>query len=298
MVLSRMRALSENTEWDIWRDYTRWRFRVEQAAILRSDNYANFDCREINGRRRRPLLATRFSKPRCRRPDVPSAFGRPCIMHQTCNYCGLRADLFLSVLRTSFSSLLILWTRTIDRIVLSTMNLRSYRICNTLDTAKMPFKFSLLVETRKTRRNEKKRKETGWWYLRINNTCRSIPTTSSLLSPRLLSYLTLTFARDTSDLSSSATLLLFRDLVLPGGALSTTQTSWFFVDTSSSKFHLNYLRWIWRGVKEREKDNRGSEGIFLEEWTCERLDAKISSSETRRSIFVKKGSLRRRVRKY
>ena len=64
------------------------------AAILRSDNYANFDCREINGRRRRPLLAYTPRCPRCQRPDVPSAFDRPCIMQQTCNYCRLRADLF------------------------------------------------------------------------------------------------------------------------------------------------------------------------------------------------------------
>lgn len=78
----------------------------KQAAILRSDNYANFDCREINGRRRRPLSSV-YSLG-SRRPDVPSAFGRPCIIHQTCNYCGLRADLFLSVPRASFSSRLIL----------------------------------------------------------------------------------------------------------------------------------------------------------------------------------------------
>jgi len=56
--LADVRALSENTERDIWRDYARWRFEVEQAAILRSVNYANFDCREINGRRRRPRPET------------------------------------------------------------------------------------------------------------------------------------------------------------------------------------------------------------------------------------------------
>lgn len=94
---SQMRTLSENTEWDIWRDYARWRFRVEQAAILRSVNYANFDCREINGRRRRlrsersaRVLSLSFSlilmKGRWER-DVLSALGRPCIMHSTCNYC-------------------------------------------------------------------------------------------------------------------------------------------------------------------------------------------------------------------
>lgn len=99
MVLSRMRALSENTEWDIWRDYARWRFGVEQAAILRSVNYANFDCCEINGRRRRlrfersaflfPFsLSLPLSLMNARwEHDVLSALGRPCIMHSTCNYC-------------------------------------------------------------------------------------------------------------------------------------------------------------------------------------------------------------------
>lgn len=37
-----------------------------------------------------PLVCARLSEPRRRRPDVPSAFARPCIMHWTCNYCELR----------------------------------------------------------------------------------------------------------------------------------------------------------------------------------------------------------------
>jgi len=105
--LADVRALSENTERDIWRDYARWRFEVEQAAILRSVNYANFDCREINGRRRRPRPETlrvpfpphlppsfpseRRSVGRWKR-DVPSALDRPCIMQSTCNYCRSTPD--------------------------------------------------------------------------------------------------------------------------------------------------------------------------------------------------------------
>lgn len=145
------------------------------------------------------------------------------------------------MLRTSFSSLLILQTRTTDRIVFDTMNFRSYRICNTLDAAL--FRFPSLVEWKKREETRRKgNKLLDGIFASIIHVARYL---QRLLPPQLLyANSTLTFARDTSDLSSSMTLLLFGDLTINGSVLSTTQTSRFFVDTSPSKFYLDYRRRI------------------------------------------------------
>lgn len=88
----------------------------------------------------------------------------------------------------------------------------------------------------------------------------------------------LAFARDTGDLTSSATLLLFRGLVPPWHCPRPGPLDSFVDRTLLLEF-------------EKRRENRGQRVVILfDEWTRRPLDAKISSSETKEkaggSLFV------------